>query len=70
MKPLLKIVRKKNGEFVVTTNKGTKHIAPIIFIAGEPLKSSISGLKASPKHRIFGSFNLSFLDNPPFLLLP
>lgn len=43
------IVRKKNGEFVVTTNKGTKHIAPIIFIAGglgsfEPRKPKIDNI--------------------------
>ncbi|MAH82051.1 MAG: ferredoxin--NADP(+) reductase [Flavobacteriaceae bacterium] len=44
------IVRKKNGEFVVTTNKGTKHIAPIIFIAGglgsfEPRKPKIDNIE-------------------------
>jgi len=43
------IVRKKNREFVVTTNKGTKHIAPIIFIAGglgsfEPRKPKIDNI--------------------------
>jgi thioredoxin reductase (NADPH) len=44
------IVKKKNGEFVVTTNKGTKHIAPIIFIAGglgsfEPRKPKIDNIE-------------------------
>ena len=45
------IVKKKNGEFVVTTNKGTKHLAPIIFIAGglgsfEPRKPKIDNIES------------------------
>ena len=44
------IVKRKNGEFIVTTNKGTKHIAPIIFIAGglgsfEPRKPKIDNIE-------------------------
>ena len=43
-------IEKKNNQFIVTTNKGTKHSAPVVVIAGglgcfEPRKPKIDNLK-------------------------
>ena len=45
-----KIEKQKNGEFIVTTNKGTKHQAPVIAIAGglgsfEPRKPVLENIE-------------------------
>jgi thioredoxin reductase (NADPH) len=46
----ISLVKVDNNNFLVTTNKGTQHLAPIVVIAGglgtfEPRKPPIEGLK-------------------------
>ena len=45
-----KLIKNEDGNFLVTTNKGTQHLAPVIVIAGglgtfEPRKPPIKGLE-------------------------